>query len=231
MYDNPVYLPVADQGIVIEFGDDICIEINQRVQKMCAYIQDKNVDVITEMIPSYRSLLVQFETTLIDYDEFLNFLKRMEVESRVVKLPEPKLFEIPVLYGGDDAPDLVFVAEHNNLTVEEVIDIHTRKEYYIYMLGFAPGFPYLGGMDKRISTPRLKEPRTKIRKGAVGIAGDQTGIYSIDSPGGWQLIGKTYVDLFYIDENQELCTYFQPGNYLKFVSINYEEFEEKCKCQ
>ena len=108
-----------------------------------------------------------------------------------IVIPPPEVIEIPVLYGGEMGPDIENVAKHNNKTVEEVIKIHTSEEYLIYMLGFIAGFPYLGGMSKEIATPRLTSPRVKIEGGSVGIAGEQTGIYPVASPGGWQLIGRT----------------------------------------
>lgn len=120
--------------------------------------------------------------------------------------------------------DIKNVASYNNLTVDEVIKIHTSREYLIYMLGFTPGFPYLGGMDERIATPRLEVPRTKIYGGSVGIAGSQTGVYPIDSPGGWQIIGRTPLKLY--DENREEQILLRAGDFIKFVPITLDEFIE-----
>ena len=133
-----------------------------------------------------------------------------------------KIFEIPTTYGGEYGPDIEFVAQHNNLTIEEVIDIHTSTNYLIYMLGFTPGFTYLGGLDKRIETPRLENPRTKIPAGSTGIAGKQTGIYPIESPGGWQLIGRTPVKLY--DPFNDPPVILSAGDYVRFVRIDEEEF-------
>ena len=123
-----------------------------------------------------------------------------------IPIPPPTVIEIPVLYGGEMGPDIENVAEHNHKTVEEVIKIHTSEEYLIYMIGFIAGFPYLGGMSKEIATPRLKSPRVKIEGGSVGIAGEQTGIYPVASPGGWQLIGRTPLKLY------EMCIRDRSGD-------------------
>jgi KipI family sensor histidine kinase inhibitor len=133
------------------------------------------------------------------------------------------VIEIPTLYGGDSGPDLDYVASHNGLTPEEVVQIHASGTYRIYMLGFTPGFPYLGGMDERIATPRLETPRTKISGGSVGIAGAQTGIYPIDSPGGWQIIGRTPLALY--DPQREEPILLQAGESIRFVPIDQETYD------
>ncbi len=132
--------------------------------------------------------------------------------------------EIPVCYGGSFGPDLSFVAEHGKITEEEVIRIHSSRDYRIYMLGFLPGFPYLGGMDERIFTPRLNSPRTRIPAGSVGIGGEQTGIYPMDSPGGWQLIGRTPYRLFKPEQVRKPL--YEAGDSIRFVPINQEEYKE-----
>ena len=139
-------------------------------------------------------------------------------------IPPPTVIEIPVLYGGEMGPDLENVAKHNHKTPEEVIQIHTSEEYLIYMLGFIAGFPYLGGMSKEIATPRLKSPRVKIDGGAVGIAGEQTGIYPVDSPGGWQLIGRTPLKLY--DADREKPILLEAGQYIKFRSVSKKEYKK-----
>ncbi|HHY76979.1 MAG TPA: 5-oxoprolinase subunit PxpB, partial [Clostridiales bacterium] len=138
-----------------------------------------------------------------------------------------KVVEIPTIYGGEYGPDIEFVAQHNNLTVDEVIEIHSSRNYLIYMLGFTPGFPYLGGMSEKIETPRLKTPRTKIPAGSVGIAGKQTGIYPIDSPGGWQLIGRTPVKLY--DPLADPPVLLNAGDYVRFVPIDEKEYKSILK--
>jgi inhibitor of KinA len=130
--------------------------------------------------------------------------------------------EIPVLYGGEYGPDLEYVASFHKISAEEVIQIHTESECLVYMIGFAPGFPFMGGMDERIATPRRESPRTAIVPGSVGIAGKQTGIYSLETPGGWQIIGRTPLELFRPDLNPP--TLLKAGDRIKFFPISPEEF-------
>ena len=134
-----------------------------------------------------------------------------------------KVYEIPVCYGGEYGPDIQNIADHAGLSVEEVIDIHTSRDYLIYMLGFLPGFTYLGGLDERIHTPRLANPRIKIAAGSVGIGGSQTGIYPMDSPGGWQLMGLTPVKTY--DPEREIPILVEAGDYIRFVRIDEDEFK------
>ena len=152
--------------------------------------------------------------------EILAFEKR----SGEITIPPPELFEIPVAYGGEKGPDLGFVAQHNGLTPEDVIEIHSAGTYLIYMLGFTPGFPFLGGLSERLFTPRLETPRAVVPAGSVGIANNQTGIYPIDSPGGWQLIGKTPIKLY--DPKRENPILLKAGNYLKFKKISETEYQK-----
>ena len=222
MYEETKYLTSGEKALVIEFGDKISEEINSKVRAMMIGIDKKNIKGIVEMTPTYRSLMVHYNPLDIDYKSLLNNLKTLESELDNINIPLPKIIEIPTLYGGEYGPDIENVSKHNSLSIDEIIKIHSSKEYLIYMLGFTPGFPYLGGMDERIATPRLKTPRTKISGGSVGIAGSQTGIYPIDSPGGWQLIGKTPLKLY--DVHRDTPMLLQAGNYIKFVSISEEEY-------
>ena len=135
-----------------------------------------------------------------------------------------KIFEIPVCYGGEYGPDIDNIASHAGLTQEEVIQIHSSRDYLIYMLGFLPGFCYLGGLDERIHTPRLSNPRLRIRAGSVGIGGSQTGIYPLDSPGGWQLMGMTPVKTY--DPEREIPILVEAGNYIRFVPIDEEQYKQ-----
>ncbi|ABR49123.1 Allophanate hydrolase subunit 1 [Alkaliphilus metalliredigens QYMF] len=228
MYDKTKYLIAGDRAIVMEFGNSISEEINSKIRAMTIAIETKKVEGISEVVPTYRSLMIHYNPVQVDYNTLMKGLQTLEGELESIQLPAPIVMEIPTIYGGDYGPDIETVAEHNGLTVEEVIKIHTSGEYLIYMLGFTPGFPYLGGMDTKIATPRLATPRTKIKGGSVGIAGSQTGIYSIDSPGGWQLIGWTPVKLY--DAEAEKPILFKAGNYIKFKQIDeaaYKAIEGK----
>jgi inhibitor of KinA len=139
------------------------------------------------------------------------------------KESKQRFVEIPVCYGGEYGPDLEAVAEYHHLSTSEVVEIHSKEEYLVYMIGFAPGFPYLGGMSEEIATPRRHSPRLSIPEGSVGIAGMQTGVYPISTPGGWQLIGRTPLELFCPNENPP--TLLQSGDIVKFVPISLEEYQ------
>ncbi|MCT4594351.1 MAG: 5-oxoprolinase subunit PxpB [Anaeromicrobium sp.] len=223
MYEETKYLVSGDRALVMEFGDEISEEINRKVRAMTIGIGKGNIKGIGEIIPTYRSLMVNYNPLEIDYKNLLKELKILEDQLDSIHIPPPQVMEIPTLYGGQYGPDMDTVADHNGLTFDDVIRIHSSREYLIYMIGFTPGFPYLGGMDERIATPRLKKPRIKISGGTVGIAGDQTGIYPIDSPGGWQLIGKTPLKLY--DVHRDTPILLEAGNYIKFVPIDEREYE------
>ncbi|WP_053955300.1 5-oxoprolinase subunit PxpB [Inediibacterium massiliense] len=224
MYEQTKFLMAGEKAVVVEFGNEISETINQKVRAMMIATKKMNIDGMIELIPTYRSLMVQYDPCKIDYETLLMKLQSIEKQLNEIDIPLPKVIEIPTLYGNEYGPDIQNVANHNHLSIEEVVNIHSSKEYLIYMLGFTPGFPYLGGMDEKIATPRLKEPRTKITGGSVGIAGSQTGIYPIDSPGGWQLIGRTPLKLY--DAYRKEPILLEAGNYIKFVPINEEKYKK-----
>lgn len=223
MYEKAKYLVSGDSAINVEFGNTISEEINKKIRAVASAIEINEVYGIMELVPTYRSLMIHYDPLKVDFYELVNTLKKIEGNLANIHLPAPHVTEIPVLYGGAWGPDIENVARHNNMTVEEVVEIHTSREYLIFMLGFTPGFPYLGGMDKRIAVPRLQTPRIRIPEGSVGIAGEQTGIYPVSSPGGWQLIGTTPIKLF--DPLRENPILLKSGNCIKFKSINELEYE------
>ncbi|SHJ07757.1 5-oxoprolinase subunit PxpB [Lutispora thermophila] len=223
MYEKARFLPAGDKSLIIEFGDSISPEINKKIRDMYLAIEKSGLDGIIEMVPTYRSILVSYNPLNIIYEDLCHKLRELEDNLNDSGSEPAKVVEIPTIYGGDYGPDIEFVAQHNDLSVNEVIEIHSSRDYLIYMLGFTPGFPYLGGMSEKIETPRLKTPRTKIPAGSVGIAGKQTGIYPIDSPGGWQLIGRTPVKLF--DPFAEPPVLLNPGDYVRFVPIDEKEYK------
>lgn len=230
MYNQSKYLNIGDKSLLIEFANDISEEINHKVRKMMISINDKKLGFIKEIIPTYRSLKIDYDPLIINYDDMIKIFENIEKKICLTIPESSNIIEIPVCYGNKYGEDLKEVAKYSNLTKEEVIKIHTENEYLIYMIGFTPGFPYLGGMSELISMPRLEKPRIKISNGSVGIAGNQTGIYPQDSPGGWQIIGKTPVKLF--DLSKENPVLLNAGDYIKFVSISEFEFlniEKKIK--
>jgi len=224
MYQKTRYLPAGDKAIVLEFGNEISKKVNLLVKKLYYSIIKENIEGIEEMVPTYRSLIVYYNPQRVKYTDLVQKLKEIENSITEIILPTAHITEIPVLYGGEYGPDLESVAHHNKLSVEEVIKIHSQKEYFIYMLGFSPGFVYLGGMSDKINTPRLEKPRLKVLEGSVGIAGKQTGIYPIESPGGWQIIGRTPIKPY--DPKKEFPFLLKSGDYIKFCPIDQEQFKE-----
>lgn len=224
MKNQTQYYPAGDCAICVEFGTQIHEDINNKVRRLQLAIESKPSFGIIEMTPTYCSLLIEYDSRRMTYSELVKTLKTLDAEMADLFIPEPVVIEIPTLYGGISGPDLTFVAEHCKMSEQEVIDLHTKPEYRIYMLGFTPGFPYLGGMSEQLSTPRLKTPRTKIPAGSVGIAGSQTGIYPVESPGGWQLIGRTPLKLY--DPNREKPFLVSAGNYIKYVAITEAEYSQ-----
>ncbi len=220
--ETPVNIKTAgDSALVVEFGNEISESISHRVRAMQVVLEHENLQGITEMVPTYRSLMLHYDPRSLSHEKLVQQVLQAEKKMEELVLTSPRIIEIPTLYGGETGPDLSTVADHNGLQEEEVIRLHSIRDYLIYMLGFTPGFPYLGGMDPRIATPRLENPRGKIKGGSVGIAGSQTGIYSIDSPGGWQIIGWTPVSLF--DPAAKEPFLLKAGNYVRFTPISMEE--------
>ena len=221
------YLVSGDSSVCVEFGNEISPDINRKIRAFKIAVEKSGIPGIVETVPTYRSLLVHYKPEVIGYKAITEKFKSLMGTLDNIEIPPPTVIEIPVLYGGEMGPDIENVASHNGKTVEGVIKIHTSQEYLIYMIGFIAGFPYLGGMSKEIATPRLKEPRVKIDGGSVGIAGEQTGIYPLDSPGGWQLIGRTPFKLY--DAEREKPVLLEAGQYIKFRSISQKEFDETAK--
>ncbi|WP_297556607.1 5-oxoprolinase subunit PxpB [Thermococcus sp.] len=213
--------PLGDSALLISFGETIDEEINEKVHALTRTIEQANFEWLVEVVPAYSSLAVIYDPTLVDFESVKRAIEGIEIASERF---EGKLVEVPVVYGGKYGPDLEFVAKYNGLSVDDVIEIHSRPVYRVYFLGFLPGFAYLGGMDERIATPRLEKPRLKVPAGSVGIAGKQTGIYPLESPGGWRLIGRTPLRLF--NPAKDPPTLFRPGDRVKFVPIDESEFME-----
>lgn len=222
MYENAKFLAAGDSSVFMEFGNSISPEINAKIRNVVKGIESSAIKGITELLPTYRSIQIMYNPLELGYDELIALLRDLESSLPEGDGGDYRIVEIPTIYGGDYGPDLDFVADHNQLSVEEVIKIHTSTDYLLYMLGFTPGFSYLGGMSDKIATPRLKTPRTVIPAGSAGIAGTQTGIYPIDSPGGWQLIGCTPLKMY--DPTAEPPILLKAGDYVRFVSITEDEY-------
>lgn len=221
------FLPAGDSAIAVEFGREIDLNINNQVVAMRtvieAAIDEGKLKGIVELVPTYGSLLVVYDQLAVGYAGLIEQLKILAEGLEGVEIPDREVVEIPVVYGGEYGPDLGIVAQLNSLSEDEVIKRHSEAEYPIYMLGFVAGFPYLGGMDKSIAAPRKQTPRLKIPAGSVGIAGQQTGIYSVESPGGWQIIGRTPLKLY--DADGEKPIFLRAGQSIRFKPITEAEYE------
>lgn len=215
-------LTEGDSSLLIEFGKEISPEVNAKITGTVQLLKEQHIEGVLDIIPAFCSLLLNYDPRVISYDELKDRMERLVKLDIKTGKQTKKIYEIPVCYGGEYGPDLENIAEHAGLSVEEVIQIHSSKDYLIYMLGFLPGFCYLGGLDERIHTPRLANPRVKINAGSVGIGGSQTGIYPLESPGGWQLMGLTPVKTY--DPEREIPILVQAGDYIRFVPIDEQEF-------
>ena len=222
---SALYYPLGDQAIVIQLGDMISKDIHQHITSICNFLEEYSFEGFIEYVPAFTTVSIFYDPLITEYEtveplmqEMLEAISEEEVKAAAVTI------EIPVLYGGLQGPDLSFVAAHAGMTEAEVIDLHTSAEYLVYMIGFAPGFPYLGGLDERIVVPRKETPGAAIPAGAVGIAGAQTGIYPIETPGGWQIIGQTPLKLFDVERHPPAL--LKAGNSLRFMAITEAEFEE-----
>lgn len=220
---KPTISPVGDCAISIDFGQVIDPKINRHIRQIIEQIKDLQLDGIIELVPTYCALLVQYDAMVYSYSDICRILEPTLQESVTDSANElVTIVEIPTVYGGEFGPDLGFVASQNYISEDEVVSIHSGTDYLVYMLGFIPGFTYLGGMDPRIATPRLSSPRTLIPAGSVGIAGEQTGTYPSDSPGGWQIIGRTPVTMY--DMSKEQAALLRAGDYVRYVPIDENEF-------
>jgi inhibitor of KinA len=224
IYERPRISPLGDCAVVIEFGDEIDRAMNSRVKSFADQLDAASLPAIVENIPTFTNVTVIYDPLRASFENLVTELERV-VDAMPADAPgaEPRTVVIPVRYGGEFGPDLESVAERNHLSPDEVVEIHTEPVYPVYMIGFAPGFPYLGGMSERIRAPRLETPRERIPAGSVGIAGAQTGVYPIETPGGWQLIGRTPLRLF--DPARDPPSLLQAGDLVRFTAINKEEYQ------
>jgi len=216
-----ITIPFGDSAVLIKFGDCIAPEINRRVHAMAKAINQAAITGVIEICPSYTELAVYFDPLVVGYDELISILEDLDTSD--LELDQSgrggrgSVITIPVSYGGTDGPDLEEVARLTGMSAQEVINIHTQRVYEVYMIGFLPGFPYLGLVPPAIAVPRLPQPRLKVPRGSVGLAGRQTGIYPCEAPGGWRLIGRTEVSMF--DPQRVQPCYLQPGDRVRFEPV------------
>lgn len=227
------FKPLGDRAIVVQFGEEISLAIHTKVRAFMKLLDEKPFQGMLEFVPGYTNVCVYYDifavhqaksfyTNGTPYEKVLNYLETLAKQLSEEEFFQPnRTIEIPVLYGGAYGPDLAYVAKIHDMTEDEVITLHSKNTYTVYMLGFAPGFPFMGGMDEAIATPRREIPRLKIPPGSVGIAGKQTGIYPLETPGGWQIIGRTPYPLFHPSYHPP--TLLQAGDAVKFVPITEKD--------
>ena len=215
-------MAAGDQVLVAEFGDRIDEAVNDQVHALAAKIEEQQIPGIGEVVPTFRSLLIYYDSYQLSYREAADKIEELARNLKTEQKTKKRILKIPCCYGARFGPDLADMEQLTGLDRKEMIDIHSSVDYKVYMLGFLPGFAYLGGLDERIHVPRLKSPRLKISRGAVGIGGSQTGIYPMDSPGGWRLMGETPIDMY--DPNREQPILVQAGDYIRFVPITIMDY-------
>jgi inhibitor of KinA len=228
------FYPLSDTAVILQIKEDSnCKQLHKIIQTFADQLDHSPPVWMNEYIPSFQTVAIFYDPLKVPftgssfhfpYDYVCN-----ELQQRIAKLPisrsiEQEIIEIPICYGGELGPDLTFVANYNGLSIDEVIRIHSSGDYLVYMIGFSPGFPYLGGLSDKIAAPRRATPRLNIPARSVGIAGNQTGIYPIETPGGWQIIGRTPVNLF--RPNHKIPSLLRAGDRIKFKAISLKEYLE-----
>jgi inhibitor of KinA len=216
--------PLGDRALVVRCGVAIDEGTFHRVQALSQRLEESPPLGIIEYVPAFTTVTIYYDPLRVSLQILSQAIDQLAGSSRVQPPAQQRTVEIPVCYGDEFGPDLEEVACHNQLAVDEVVAIHAAGEYRVHMLGFVPGFPYLGGMSPRIATPRRSTPRLKVPAGSVGIGGSQTGIYPFATPGGWQLIGRTPLALFRPLEDPP--TLLAAGDVARFRPITPQEFQQ-----
>jgi inhibitor of KinA len=223
--------PLGDSALVLEFGDKIDLKLNQHIHQIFKEIKQANLNYVTDVVPGYSTLAVFYNLSDVGYERESSCFEIVAEKIRAIVdnstfddiTNEKKLIEIPVCYSLKFGIDLPELSQKNKMKIEELISIHSSNEYYVFMIGFLPGFAYMGEVDTSIATPRRTTPRQEVDAGSVGIAGRQTGIYPFSSPGGWNIIGRTPVQLFM--KNAEHPVLLQQGDTIKFFPITEDEYK------
>ncbi len=229
--------PLGDSALIVQLGEGISPSIHELVRNLSALLNNHPFEGFIESVPAYNNLTIYYNPVVVYHSQINKLVHHHPstpfhkvsalMNELVQQVGDNELFEervvtIPVAYGGEFGPDLEDVAKYHGLSVEEVIQIHSEGDYLVYMIGFAPGFPFMGGLSERIATPRKETPRLAIVPGSVGIAGKQTGVYPLETPGGWQIIGRTPLDLFLPAISPP--TLLQSGDKIRFVPISPKEY-------
>ncbi len=220
----PEFRRMGDQAVIAYFGDTIDRVVNHLVRLLFVTLRNHPLKGLVEIIPACSSLLLVFDPALTNVERIQEEILRVLESIDPADVPVPKTVEIPVLYGGKYGPDMEWVARYHSISQEEVIRLHTGHLYHVYMIGFIPGFAYMGELPSALATPRKETPRTAVPRGSVGLAQEQTGIYPAESPGGWQIIGKTPLKIF--DAAKRPPSFLQMGDQVRFVSVSEEDVKQ-----
>ncbi|MSR05769.1 MAG: 5-oxoprolinase subunit PxpB [Gemmatimonadetes bacterium] len=220
--------PLGDSALLIRLGDQIDEATHRRVAAAAAHIAAHPFPGMIEHVPAFTTIAVHYEPLRVPgtgsaFARASGLVSKLLADVPDLALAESPPVEIPVCYGGDLGPDLDVVAQHAGITADEVVRIHAAGDYRVYMIGFSPGFPFLGGLDERISAPRRSSPRLAVPAGSVAIGGKQTGVYPIETPGGWQIIGRTKTRLFRPDLSPP--TLIHMGARVRFRAMSRVEFD------
>lgn len=218
------FRPASDQALLVLFGESIDARTSRRVETLLRLLQSQPLASVRNLHPGYSSILVRFDAIRTTHAELESQLREYIEQLDDMQLPEPRVVEIPVCYGGEFGPDLDDVAAFHKITSEELINNHAAPTYRVCFLGFVPGFPYLSGLTPALATPRLSTPRRAIPAGSVGIAGNQTGVYPFSTPAGWRLIGRTPLALFRADRAE--MSLLSIGDSVRFSAISRARFDE-----
>ncbi|MEJ2588086.1 MAG: 5-oxoprolinase subunit PxpB [Deltaproteobacteria bacterium] len=218
---EPQYRPMGDRSLLIELGGDIHPKVNQQVRCLFLALKNHRINGITDLMPGYRSILIVFDPLRLTSERVKKNVADLITHMDPAELPPPKTHRIPVVYGDEYGPDLEWVADYHHTTPEEIIRRHTDTVYHVYMIGFMPGFPYMGQLPENLVTPRRAVPRTVVPRGSVAIAEKQAGIYPVKSPGGWQILGFTPLKLF--DAYRQPPALLNTGDRVQFYPIQPED--------
>ncbi len=232
MLPVPNFFPMGDQALIIEFGDRVDPALSARIAALAQRLRDSRPIGVLDIVPAYSTLALHYDPATVGAGtspyEALAATIGIWLKSQSIEISNAgRMVEIPVCYGGAFGEDLATLARSRGLSIDDVIAIHSGTDYHVHMLGFVPGFAYLGGLDARLATPRRDTPRPRVPAGSVAIAGEQTAVYPLDTPGGWQIIGRTPIRLFRPDASPP--SLLNAGDTVRFVPISAQEFESRSK--
>jgi len=217
------FLPAGDLAVAVEFGEEISVEVNTRVRALEFLVRQRSLVGVIETVPTFRSLLVQYDPRAVGYEDLCAAIGSLVAEASGDVLPPARTVELPCCYDAEFGLDLEAAAGHLGLPLPELVRLHSEAEYLVYFIGFTPGLPYMAGMPERIRLPRLETPRTNVPAQSVGIGGDQCCIYSVDSPGGYWILGRTPLRLYDPEATDPIL--LRPGDRVRFRPVARTEYD------